>query len=263
MDDIIQHLNLFAPLFSLRVWPSAQLLLIGALLTPSERTVASVLRTMGRSGEADCTTYHRVLNRAVWSARCGSRILLGVLVKTFVPEDATVVLGGDDTLERRGGRRIRGRGCYRDGVRSTGRHTVRCFGLKWVSLMVLVGLPWSGRVWALPFLTVLCPASTAAGRRPKTSVDWMRQMVVQTRRWLPGRRLVLVVDGAYAALSLAWGAKSRRWAWCRGCGGMRACFIRRPPGNPASAARHRTKERGNAPCARGRPGAIPRGSPRR
>ena len=193
-----------------RVWPQARLLLVGALLTPSARTVASVLRTMGRSGEADFTTYHRVLNRAVWSARYGSRILLGVLIETFVPKDAAVVLGGDDTLERRGGRRIGGRGCYRDGVRSTGRHTVRCFGLKWVSLMVLVRLPWSRRVWALPFLTVLCPASSSSsGRRPKTSVDWMRQMLVQTRRWLPGRRLVLVVDGAYAALSLAWGCQKQ------------------------------------------------------
>ena len=210
MDDIIQLLNLFAPLFSWRVWPQARLLLVGALLTPSARTVASVLRTMGRSGEADFTTYHRVLNRAVWSARYGSRILLGVLIETFVPKDAAVVLGGDDTLERRGGRRIGGRGCYRDGVRSTGRHTVRCFGLKWVSLMVLVRLPWSRRVWALPFLTVLCPASSSSsGRRPKTSVDWMRQMLVQTRRWLPGRRLVLVVDGAYAALSLAWGCQKQ------------------------------------------------------
>ena len=81
---------------------------------------------------------------------------------------------------------------------------MRCFGLKWGSLMVLVRLPWSGQVWALPFLTVLGPAGSAsAGRRPKTSVDWLRQMGLQTRRWLPGRRLVLVVDGADAALAWA------------------------------------------------------------
>ena len=125
MDDIIQLLNVFAPVFSLRVWPSARLLLIGALLTPSARTVASVLRTMGRAAEADFTTYHRVLNRAVWSARCASRILLGVLIETFVPAEGPVVLGGDDTLERRGGRRIPGVGCYRDGVLANRKNAPR------------------------------------------------------------------------------------------------------------------------------------------
>ena len=53
MDDIIQLLNVFAPVISLRVWPTARLLLIGALSRPSAQTVASVLRTMGRAAEAD------------------------------------------------------------------------------------------------------------------------------------------------------------------------------------------------------------------
>jgi hypothetical protein len=81
---------------------------------------------------------------------------------------------------------------------------MRCVGLKWVVLMRLVPVPWARRVWALPLFTALCrPAEKAMPRRHKTSVDWVRQMMQQVRRWVPERPLVLVVDGGFAAVSLA------------------------------------------------------------
>jgi DDE superfamily endonuclease len=203
-DAIILVLAPFAPLFSQRVWLHAQLLLLGAMLAPGARTVTAALRAMGLSGERHFTNYHRVLNRATWSAHQASRILLGLLVTSLVPPGAALVLGADDTVERRRGRQITATGCYRDAVRSTKQHVIRCFGLKWVVMMLLVPLPWARRVWALPFLTALCrPADKAVRRRHKTSVDWVRQMMQQVRRWLPGRALVLVVDGGFAAVSLA------------------------------------------------------------
>jgi hypothetical protein len=159
---------------------------------------------MGLATERRFTNYHRVLNRATWSARQGSRILLELLITLLVPAGATIVLGADDTVERRSGRKITAKGCYRDAVRSTKKHVIRCFGLKWVSMMLLVPMPWARRVWAMPFLTALCrPAKKKDQRRHKTSVDWVRQMIKQVRRWLPGRRVVLVVDGGFAAVSLA------------------------------------------------------------
>jgi DDE superfamily endonuclease len=203
-EAIILVLASFAPLFSHRVWPHAQFLLVGALLTPGARTVTAALRVMGLSSERHFTTYHRVLNRATWSARQAGRILWGLLVNSLVPSGAPIVLGADDTVERRSGRQITAKGCYRDAVRSTRKHVVHCFGLKWVVMMLWVPVPWSGRVWALPFLTALCrPAAQAPQRRHKTSVDWVRQMMRQARRWLPGRSLVLVVEGGFAAVSLA------------------------------------------------------------
>ncbi len=127
-----------------------------------------------------------------------------MLIILLVPPGATIVLGADDTVERRGGRKITAKGCYRDAVRSTKKHVIRCFGLKWVSMLLLVPVPWSRWVWALPFLTALCwPAGKSDRRRHKTSIDWVRQMVKHVRRWLPGRRLVLVVEGGFAAVSLA------------------------------------------------------------
>jgi hypothetical protein len=202
--EIILALAPFAPLFSERVWLHAQVLLLGAMLTPGARTVTAALRVMGLAAERRFTNYHRVLNRATWSGRQASRILLGLLITALVPPGATIVLGADDTVERRAGRKITAKGCYRDAVRSSQKHVIRCFGLKWVSMMLLAPVPWSRRVWALPFLTALCwPAAKAKRRRHKTSVDWVRQMMKQVRRWLPGRRLVLVVDGGFAAVSLA------------------------------------------------------------
>src|SRR5919199_5438255 len=203
-EAIILVLAPFAPLFSDRVWVQAQVLLLGAVLTPGPRTVTAALRAMGLAMERHFTNYHRVLNRASWSARQGSRILLGLLLTLLVPPGAPIVLGADDTVERRGGRKIAAKGCDRAAVRSTKKHVIRCFGLKWVSMMLLVPVPWSRRVWALPFLTALCWPETKRGlRRHKTSVDWVRQMMQQVRRWLPGRRLVLVVDGGFAAVLLA------------------------------------------------------------
>jgi hypothetical protein len=117
--------------------------------------VSSCLRVMGLTWEFHFTNYHRVLNRAQWSAQQASKILLGVLGQVFVPPGAPLVLGADDTVERRSGRRIKAKGCYRDAVRSSKKHVIRCFGLKWVSLMLLVPVPWAQRVWALPFLTAL------------------------------------------------------------------------------------------------------------
>ncbi len=194
----------FAPLFFNGVWRCAQVLLLGAILAPGKRTVTSALRVMGLSDEPQFQIYHRVLNRAVWSCRHASLILLRLLVAAFVPT-GPVVLGLDDTIERRWGPKIAARGIYRDPVRSSHSHFVKTSGLRWLSLMLLAPIPWAGRVWALPFLTALAPSErywTKRQHRPKLLTDWSRQLVLQAQRWLPTRTLVVVADGAFAALDL-------------------------------------------------------------
>lgn len=160
----------FAPLFSQRVWPQALTLVMGALESPGKGTVSQVLRVMGLADEPEFQRYHRVLNRAVWSSRQASRILLSLLVSTFAA-DGVIVMGLDDTIERRWGKRIAARGIYRDPVRSSQSHVVKTSGLRWLSLMLLVPIPWAQqRVWALPFLTVLAPSegyNHSQGRRHK------------------------------------------------------------------------------------------------
>jgi len=192
----------FAPLFRHSVWVKARLLLLGAMLAPGKRTVTSVLRIVGLGSEPHFQNYHRVLNRARWSSRAASRILLRLLVQRFAPSGPLLV-GLDDTIERRWGRKIQARGIYRDPVRSSHSHFVKTSGLRWLSLMLLVEMPWAGRVWALPFLTVLAPSERYHRKRHerhKSLLDWGRQMLLQLRRWLPQRPLVLVADSGYAAL---------------------------------------------------------------
>jgi hypothetical protein len=195
----------FASLFAQeRTWRHAQMLLLGALLTPGQRTVCAILRMVGLRWERHFVSYHRVLNRAVWRSRISTRLLFDMLLAAFVPR-GPVLLGIDDTIERRRGKRISAKGIYRDPVRSSKAFFVKTSGLRWLSLMLLVPIAWAGRVWALPFLTVLTPSERYCrerGLRHKTLTDWARQIALQARRWLPGRELVLLGDSSFAALEL-------------------------------------------------------------
>src|SRR3954465_7382529 len=184
----------FAPLFFQRSWRHAEVLLVGAILAPGRRTVSSILRITGLCRDRRFVNYHRVLNRAAWSGRAAARVLLGLLLDAFLPTGPGL-LGLDDTIERRRGKRISAKGIYRDPVRSSHGHFVKASGLRWLSLMLLVPISWAGRVWALPFLTALAPSERYCrerGLRHKKLTDWGRQLVLQARRWMPGRRLTLV-----------------------------------------------------------------------
>jgi DDE superfamily endonuclease len=179
-----------------------KLLVVGAILAPGKRTVTSVLRVMGRSHDPSFQNYHRVMNRAQWSTLHGGHILLRLLLRAFVPT-GPVVIGVDETIERRRGEKIAAKGIYRDPVRSSHTHVVKASGLRWVSLMLLAPIPWTRRIWALPFLTVLSPSERyyhQRGRRPRTLLDRARQAVWLVRHWLPARELVVVGDSTYAAL---------------------------------------------------------------
>ena len=192
-DAIVPILAPFATLFTNPTWRKAQLLMVGAILATGQRTVAAALRVMGRSDQDDYARYHEVLNRAVWSPREAARILLWLLLQYLDHGDGPLIFGIDETLERRRGARIRARGIYRDAVRSSRHQLVKASGLRWISLMWLGHVPWAGRHWALPVLTVLAPSSRyhqRQGRRHKKITDWTRQMVMLLRRWLPHRPLV-------------------------------------------------------------------------
>jgi DDE superfamily endonuclease len=141
----------------------------------ADRTVTSALRILGRERDPDFCTFHRILNRAAWSSRVVAGRLLVLLIAAFVPTGAPVVIGLDDTIERRWGPKISARGIYRDPVRSSKGHFVKASGLRWLSAMLLVRVPWADRIMALPFLTLFAPSKrfyTGKSRAPKTLLDW-------------------------------------------------------------------------------------------
>src|SRR5215469_148928 len=153
--DLFNIIVVFAPLFSKPVFHHLKLLLAGAIVATGKRTVSACLRIMGKSQDKNFQTYHRLLNRARWSALAASRILLNLLVSAFVPT-GTLLFGIDDTIERRRGDKITAKGIYRDPVRSSRSHFVKASGLRWLCCMLMCDISWVGCCWALPFLTVLC-----------------------------------------------------------------------------------------------------------
>ncbi len=197
-------LAVFRPCFTAPVWNRVLVLVAGAVLAPGKRTVTQVLRVMGLADDRHFRRYHEVLSRARWDGRAVARRLLLYIIERLLP-NGDVVIGIDDTIERRWGARIKARGIYRDPVRSSKGQFVKTSGLRWLSLMVAVPIPWAGRTWSLPFLTVLAPSarwSEANGKRHKTLTTWARQAILQTKRWLPNRRLIFVGDTGFAALDL-------------------------------------------------------------
>lgn len=233
----------FRGFFTAPVWDHVLVLIAGVVLTPGKRTVSAALRIMGLSQAGDFALYHHVLSQARWDSRAIARKLLTMILDRFLPAGPLIV-GIDDTIERRWGAKIAARGIYRDPVRSSHGHFVKASGLRWLSFMALIPLPWTRRRWALPFLTVLAPSQRyddSKGHRHKTLVDWARQGILQVKRWLPNRLIIIVADTSFAAIELI--AAVRR----------HVCFITRlrldanlfaPPPECRSQKRGRPRKKG-------------------
>jgi DDE superfamily endonuclease len=210
--EVSAVLTAFAPLFTHPSWLRAQALLCGVLLAPANHTLTAALRALGLAGEPGFQNFHRLLNRARWSARQAAHVLLKLLVEAFVPS-GPVIIGLDETIERRRGRKLTARAIYYDAARSSKACFQKTSGLRWMTVALLVRVRWAARVWALPFLTALCPSErygpyVRRGRRHKPLVERARGLIGQVRRWLPDRALIVVADTSYAALELlAWGTR--------------------------------------------------------
>ena len=162
------------------------------------RTVTNVLRTLGLADEPGFAAFHRVLNRNVWSGLVLARTLARALIAALVPDGPIIV---DHTLERRRGPCIGPASQYRDAARSSTEQTVTT--LRWLTAMLLVEVPFAGRIWGLPMLTALVPSRSwceAKGRRYRPA--WARVLLLRLHRWFSDRLLVAVMDGEFAALEL-------------------------------------------------------------
>ena len=205
----LRTISKFSVAFRKEVWVKAQLLLTGAILCPGSRTICNLLRTVGLQEDRCFAKYHRFLNQDKWSAKYLASQLLDLLVKAFIGNDEALVFGLDDTIERRWGSKINKRGIYRDPVRSSKSHFVKCSGLRWLSLMLLTPLPWLGKgvYWALPVLTTLCPSSRfykTKVRQQKKLTDWARQIILWLARYAKHlkRMIYLTGDGSFATFDL-------------------------------------------------------------
>jgi hypothetical protein len=195
----------FRPLFTAPTWKKMLTLLRGTLLARGRRTVTAALWQTGHEQDPHFSVFHQVLNRARWSPLQASRQLLQLIIETFVQAGATLDIVIDETLERRGGSKIRKRGHYRDSALSSHERSVSSPGLRWIVLALVVRVPWTRQRWALPFLCVLATTpevSAQLGICHKTLGGRARQVVRLLRRWLPGVPIKLLGDRAYSILEL-------------------------------------------------------------
>lgn len=201
---LVPLMEAFRGFFTAPVWDHVLVLVAGMVLTSGKRTVSAALRIMGLSEAGDFALYHHVLSQAHWDSRVIARKLLTMILDRFLPA-GPLVIGIDDTIERRWGAKIAARGIYRDPVRSSHGHFVKASGLRWLSFMAMIPVPWTQRRWALPFLTILAPSQRyddTKDRRHKTLTDWARQGILQVKRWLPNRLIIIVADSSFAVIEL-------------------------------------------------------------
>lgn len=203
--EIIAVLNSFRPAFSRPTYEKAIELVLGTVLMRGRRTVASALRAIGKDQNQNWSKYHHVLNRSRWSGLAVSRLLLKLIVDTFIPTGGIVTIAVDETLERRWGPKIRKCGHWRDSRSSSKRLNVNSRGLRWLVFAVVVNVPWTGYSLALPFLSVLLTTpkvSESLGKSHRTVAQVTGLVVSWLRRTLAGYPIHLVGDGAYAVVEL-------------------------------------------------------------
>lgn len=203
--EIIPLLEAFRPAFTEPTYQKVLILVVGTILAKGRRTVTAALRILGMEQQGDWSKYHHVLNRGPWDGLLLSSLLLDLIVKTFVAEGGILYLTVDETLERRWGPQIRKRGHWRDSLASSRKLNVSTSGIRWLTVAVVVKVPWSPHACALPFLSVPLTTpkvSAALGIHHRTVAKRTMQIVAWIRRRLPGWRIHLIGDGAYSVIQL-------------------------------------------------------------
>ena len=119
----------FAGAFTRPTFPRFVILLLGAILTTGRRTINNLLRTVQVLAPGHPSSYHRVLSRRRWSSWRLARTLAGYILRHWVPAGPVYVCG-DDTVDEHRGKKVYGKACHRDAVRSTHSFTAYRWGHK-------------------------------------------------------------------------------------------------------------------------------------
>jgi hypothetical protein len=205
--EILNIFHIFSPVFSSPCWKKAVSIFVGTVLCKHKHTTTNILRALGLSQSSTFCNFHRFFNRDKWSMTEAAKILAQKIISVFIPE-GPILIGIDETLERRWGKKIKMKAPYRDPLRSSKKGNGNVMGIKWISLMFLVKVPWGIRRWALPFFTVLAPHrkhSQNISKKHKTVIMWAIQMMKWIVRFVSkSRKIIFVGDGAYGGIRFAW-----------------------------------------------------------
>jgi len=195
----------FAPAFTGPTYRRFVLLLCGVIVTCGRRTVSRILWTVRSLVDGHPSSYHRFFSKARWSLWTLARVLV-VAVAALVPPGEPILVAGDDTVAEHSGKKVYGKACHRDAVRSGRGWTVRKWGHRWVVLAILVKLPFASRRWALPVLSGLYlppQMNRKHKRRHKVPSQLAQSLLAALMHWLPQRKFIFLGDGHFSGHELA------------------------------------------------------------
>lgn len=195
----------FSIAFTQPTFQRALVLLVGAILAKGRRTITNLLWNVGDLAGGDPSDYHRVFSRAPWSLWTLGRILAIAVIKLAAPDD-WIRVAVDCTVAEHKGKKVYGKGCHHDSVRSSDNHKVYRWGHRWIVLAVVVHFPFCSRPWALPVLTALYrpeELNKKEKRRHKTPIQLAQGLMSILLHWFPDKKFVLLGDGGYASHDLA------------------------------------------------------------
>jgi DDE superfamily endonuclease len=216
-------LSAFASCFQARSVVVFHWLVVGWIQCQGRRTLTGVALASGAMAACHISVFHRFFSRASWSLDALGRVVF-TLALTWLPADQPLVVLGDDTLARKGGKSIALASMHHDPLLSSARKPFASFGHVWVVLAVWLPLSFgSGRGFALPVLFRLYVGAKRGGERhrqgqaqgqvgprlqaartahaqhqPTTKLELLREMVALVAQWAGERAVYLVVDSAYA-----------------------------------------------------------------
>ena len=220
-------LSACAPCFQTRSVAVFEWLVVGWILCQGRRTVTEVALASGGVGQRHISGFHRFFSRASWTLDALGRVVFMLALK-WVPSDQPLVVLGDDTLARKGGKSIALASMHHDPLLSSARKPFASFGHVWVVLALWVPLPFGrGRGFALPVLFRLYVSAKRGGERERTGrrqgragprlkaarkahaqhrqttkLELLREMVLRLAQWAGERTVYVVVDSAYAGRTI-------------------------------------------------------------
>lgn len=177
-------------------------LFFGCLTCRAGVTICGCLRALGMKGEKHFANYHHLLSQSKINLTQAAKTLISLVLPLT---NFQMILVVDEHLERRKGNKIKAKAIYRDPVASSRKWKVKCFGLKWVVISLLVTFPWSKRPFALPvFCALRTPEDHPKNQKRKTrsSIDILCQMLCVIRRWFPKIPITIVGDGDFCRVKL-------------------------------------------------------------
>lgn len=186
----------FSVCFNESVHATFSVLVAGWIMCLGRRTISRVWQTTGHAEDSDHSKAYRVFNQAVWNWDDLARITLIDLLCDLVPGSSVWVVV-DDTLCHKRGAKVSFGGIFLDAVLSSRRHKTFRFGVNWVTLGVVIQLPFRRDRFFCVNLLWRVYAKKSKDLPHQTKSQLARQMLDVVARWIPDRTVYVVADSAY------------------------------------------------------------------